>query len=218
MVKGIQAHFNDETPDFKSRIENTIPIGVEGFATENQWESMDKYVTTTTEVDAVSGKTRIVLPTLATGGTDFFKPVHIWTDNNSKVDYIDRARWASRQRGSQSARDPLAYTQIGPDLFLDTPSTGITIYMIYTRTHEDIDLPDLPFHYHGAVMMYVIWYLTPGMLTTPEGLRISNPAKSEAWASYQERIGLAVGHEHSVRDRVRRFLPDPVAQGRNNYR
>lgn len=217
LIEAVQAHFGDESPAFQTRIDGTIPVGIEMFVSEQQWEHFDKYVTATTEVDSTTGKTRIVLPTDASGTSDFFKPVHIWTDNNAKVDYIDRAEWADRQRLSTPQQEPWAYTQIGPDLFLDRPNDGSTLYMVYTRTHNDLDLPDLPSQYHPAVLMAVIWYLTPGYVMA-DGQKLPNSDKDVAWANYQDRLSIASSHEHSVKDRVRRFRPDRVAQRRNHYR
>ena len=213
LTKGVQAHFEDETSAFKTRITNTIPIGIELFSSENQWEYLDIYFETVAEIEAVSGKTRIKMPAPGT----WYKPVMMWTANNSEISYIDRKEWAQRQRINSAAQSPMAFTQIGKDLFLDRPSTGATIYTIYTQTNKNIDLPGLPFEYHGAVMLAVIWFLTPGMVL--EGTRrIENPAKRIAWAGYQERVRLAASQELSHKGRTRYLRVDPVAQRRNNYR
>lgn len=213
MVKAMQAHFEDESAAFKLRIQAAIPVGIELFASENQWEFLDIYWTTTAAVDGTTGKTIITMP--AAGS--WFKPVHIWTDTNREVGYIDRKEWAQRQQPGASTQPPYAYTVIGQQLFLDRPATGATIYMIYTRTNKNIDLPDIPFEYHGAVLMGAIWFLTPAMVIQ-DGQRLPNPAREAAWASYQERIRLAMSQEMSQKGRTRRLAQDPASERRSLYR
>lgn len=212
-VKAVQAHFGDETSTFKTRIENSIPVGIELFCSEAQWECLDKYVSIATEVDSRTGKTRLALSTI----TDFAKIVHLATQMTQKIEYIDRDEWNSRQTISLSAQEPIAYTVIGNDHFLDRPNNGAVIYLTYTRNHENIDLAGLPARYHGAVLMAVIWFLTPGMITVGTE-RTDNPAKRIAWQGYQERVGLAISQEEAHKDRVRRLAPDDASETRAWYR
>lgn len=210
LIRYVQAHFNDQTAQFRDRIVRTIPVAIEMFGTEHQWEFLDKYTTTTATTSTTHGKDVITLP------SDFFKPVVLYTDDE-EMEYVDRTEWGLYQRHVSVSRKPWKYTQIGPELILSHATDGSTIYMVYTRQTSGMSLSDVPSQYHDAIAAAVVWRLTPGSVMTNQG-PFPNPAYAQAERFYSERIRVCMGKELSVKGRrITWKVTGPQAE-RSSYR
>lgn len=210
LISFVQAHFNDQTSQFRSRVVKTVPIGIGMFASEHQWEFLDKFTTTTAETDSTASKDKITLP------ADFWKPIRFYTSNRV-VSYIDRAAWSKKQRASLPSGEPRAYTVIGPDYFLDRASDGSTISVVYTRRSSGMSLSDVPAEFHDAVGAAVIWRLTPGFVQMPEG-PVPNPAYGHAEDLYGGRVRVALSSENSIKGRTQKWTPTYMTARRSDYR
>ena len=197
LISGVQAHFNDFSPEFKTRINDTIPFGVAQFAAHTQWEFLDKYVeglTVQDSTDKAVGKPQIVTP------GDFFKPVIIFTDSG-EIEYVSRRSWASQQGstiGSTALRQ--SYTVIGDELILSRPDSGAQINMTYTRDKSTISFSDVFAQYHPAVQAGIQLQLS------------SADRMGVAHEIYREAVMRAMTMEVSGKGRTKKLVPSPIVQ------
>jgi hypothetical protein len=210
LIQAVQSHFGDQTAQFRTRITNKIPEALEMFASEHQWEFLDKHTTTTAETDSGTSKDKITLP------ADFWKPVRFYT-TSYVLEYIDRAEWSERQRSTLPSGEPRAYTVIGPDFFLDRTSDGSTINVVYSRRISGMSLSDIPEEYHYAIMAAVVWLLTPGYVTGANGA-IRNTAWRHAEELYQGRVRHALASESQSKGRTRHLTLPVHMRMRGDYR
>jgi hypothetical protein len=148
MVKAVQSHFSDFSAEMENRAQAMIKPAIEMFASRRQWEFLDVYWETETEVQSSSGKTRIKMPS----PNDWFKPVAMGTETGGPITYQDRADWLDAQRSSAD-RTPRKYTLIGRNYYLSgSVASTTTIRTVYTRTAGAYGLEDIADTYHPAIM------------------------------------------------------------------
>ena len=187
----------------EARIKKAIPMGVAIFANEYEWEFMSKYVSgVATAVGSTTGKTYLVVD------DDLFKPIVVFDSNNADIPYIDRKAWARTQTGTPSDSRPYSYTVIGRNLYLTAPSSGNTVNIIYTLKSDNVDLGTVPTNYHPTVVMAVVMWMTPSILTDSNGNDVPNPAFGVAEKRYNRFVSKALGMDLSHKGRVLKMTPN----------
>jgi hypothetical protein len=214
MVKAVQSHFSDFSAEMENRAQAMIKPAIEMFASRRQWEFLDVYWETETEVQSSSGKTRIKMPS----PNDWFKPVAMGTETGGPISYQDRADWLDAQRSSAD-RTPRKYTLIGRNYYLSgSVASTTTIRTVYTRTAGAYGLEDIADTYHPAIMHAAILLLTPGSTPGPNNRPVPNPAWDRAEAMYNKLCTYAKSQEQSIKGRTRYLKEPEVSRSRSSHR
>jgi len=211
VIAAVQAQANDFTAPFEDRIRASIPLAVAMFAAEYQWEFLDVYTTTTTALDATTGKYKITAP------TDFFKPVALATDLGGPIEYQNRIDWIEAQRGSSGTETPQRYTVIGTTMFLQTAPDSSTIWIVYTKNSDNITLGDIPGQYHPAIVQGIVLWLMPGVITDAAGNSVANPLYDAADVRYRMAVSKAAQLEAQNKGRPRTLDFPPLMKLRSQY-